>query len=345
MRQNFPKGALFPMSRVLSACLALTLALVLAVPALAQCAGRNLFKDMAPDRLAEIQAATDAVPFARGNFWRATRGEEIITIAGTYHFDDPRHAPNIAALAPLITAASTVLVEAGPDEEKALMQKMAREPQTMIITEGPTLNQSLPPEVWQPLSEAMTNRGIPSFMAAKFQPWYVLTLLSIPPCAMATMTEKPKGLDGAVIDTALAAGVPVRGLEPFDALFKIFGTITPEELKELLVSTLAIEDMSEDYFTTLVDSYFAGESRSSWELMRFASYDTPGYTRDQIDADFARMEEIVASSRNRTWIPVLTGAAADGPVFAAFGALHLSGEDGVLNLLKKEGFTIEPLAL
>lgn len=333
------------MSQFLHFCAALVLAVSPSLPAWAQCAGQNLFETMDPARLAEIEAAADATPFATGNFWRATRGDEVITIAGTYHFDDPRHAPNIAALAPHITAASTVLVEAGPEEEKALMQKMAREPQTMVITEGPTLNQRLPPEVWDPLKDAMSNRGIPPFMAAKFQPWYVLTLLSIPPCAMATMTEKPKGLDGAVIDTALAAGVPVRGLEPYDTLFKIFGNITPEELTELLVSTLAIEHMSEDYFTTLVDSYFAGESRMAWELMRFVSYDTPGYTRDQIDADFARMEELVSSSRNRAWIPVLTEAAAQGPVFTAFGALHLSGEDGVLNLLQKEGFTLEELPL
>ena len=90
---------------------------------------------------------------------------------------------------------------------------------------------------------------------------------------------------------------------------------------------------------------FAGESRAAWELMRFISYDMPGYTRDQVDSEFARMEEIVAASRNRAWIPVLTEAAAKGPVFAAFGALHLSGQDGVLNLLQKEGFTLEELKL
>ncbi len=333
------------MSRFFLVCLTLVLALTGAPPAAAQCVGLNLFDGMDPARRAEITEAADAVPFARGNFWQATRGEEIITIAGTYHFDDPRHAPNIAALAPYITDATTVLVEAGPDEEKALMQKMSREPSVMVITEGLPLNQRLPPEVWDPLKDAMSNRGVPPFMTAKFQPWYVLTLLSIPPCAMAQMTEKPKGLDGAVIDTALAAGVPVRGLEPFDTVFKIFGDISPEELTDLLVSTLAVEDMSEDYFTTLVDSYFAGESRMAWELMRFAGYEMPGYTRDQVDADFARMEELVAASRNRAWIPVLTEAAAQGPVFSAFGALHLSGKDGVLNLLQQEGYALKELPL
>jgi uncharacterized protein len=334
-----------PMFRFAAACFATSLAVLFALPTQAECVGQNLFSDMAPDRLAEIEAASAKVPFAAGNFWRATRDDQVITIAGTYHFDDPRHTPTIEALTPFITTAKTVLVEAGPEEEALLMDRIANDPSALVITEGPTLNNLLPPEVWDPLAEAMSARGIPSFMTAKFQPWYVLTLLSIPPCAMAQMTEQPKGLDGLVIDTALEAGVPVRGLEPYDTLFKIFGSLTEKDLTDLITSTLAIEPQSEDYFTTLVDSYFAGESRMAWELMRFVGYDTPGYTRDQIDAEFARMEEIVSSSRNRAWIPVLTQAAAEGPVFTAFGALHLSGEDGVLNLLKREGFTLEELRL
>jgi uncharacterized protein len=42
---------------------------------------------------------------------------------------------------------------------------------------------------------------------------------------------------------------------------------------------------------------------------------------------------------------VLEGAAADGPAFAAFGALHLSGDEGVLNLLAGQGWTVERLPL
>jgi uncharacterized protein len=338
-----PKNA--RMSRFLAALSACVLGLLLAGPAPAKCVGQNLLDAMEPTRRSEIEAAVGAVPFATGNFWRATRGDEVITIAGTYHFDDPRHLANLAALTPAITGASTVLVEAGPLEEKALMDLIAKDPSTMVITSGPTLNQQLAPEVWEPLAAALSRRGIPPFMTAKFRPWYVLTLLSIPPCAMEGMTEKPKGLDGMVIDTALAANVPIKALEPFDTLFTIFDSMSAQELTEMLVSTLAIESSGEDYFTTLVDGYFAGESREAWELMRFMSYDLPGYTHEEIDAEFARMEELVASSRNRSWIPVLTDAAGKGPVFAAFGALHLSGQDGVLNLLQTAGFTVEALPL
>ncbi|MGB3313328.1 MAG: TraB/GumN family protein, partial [Albidovulum sp.] len=67
----------------------------------------------------------------------------------------------------------------------------------------------------------------------------------------------------------------------------------------------------------------------------------PGVTRDEVDTQLAEMEEALMNRRNRSWIPVIEAAAKDGPVFAAFGALHLSGEEGVLALLEREGFAIE----
>jgi uncharacterized protein YbaP (TraB family) len=330
------------MTRILP-LLALAFSIV-AAPLHAQCNGKNLFAEMPPDKLAALTAAIDAVPFPRGNYWRATRGNEEITLIGTYHFDDPRHDPTLDAIVPEIAAAKTVMVEAGPNEEKALRDLIARDPGKMMIVEGPTLLEQLPPHVWDQLSQALAQRGVPGFMAAKMQPWYVAVMLSVPPCAMAQMKD-PKGLDGLVIDAAEAAGVPVRGLEPFDTVFKIFGAMSQSEMVSMIESTLAVEHQSEDYSATLADSYFAGESRIIWEYMRDVSYNLPGYTPAQVDAEFDRMEELLMASRNRAWIPVLTEAAADGPVFAAFGALHLSGQNGVLNLLQTEGFAVEQLPL
>lgn len=333
------------MSRLTTKLFSLASALcLLTAPLAAKCAGQNLFASMSADRLAAIEAAADAVPYPEGNHWRATRGDEVITLIGTYHFDDPRHAPTMEAITPDITAARTVLVEAGPEEEKQLKALIARDPSKMMIIDGPTLLETLPPDLWESLSDALAQRGIPGFMAAKLRPWYVTVLLSVPPCAMADMAD-PKGLDGMVIDAAEAAGVPVRGLEPFDTVFSIFDAMTEAEQIALIQSTLAVEDQSEDYSATLADSYFAGESRKVWEFMRFVTYDLPGYTPEQVDAEFATMEELLMASRNRNWIPALTKAASEGPVFAAFGALHLSGKQGVLALLEAEGFTLEALPL
>ncbi len=221
---------------------------------------------------------------------------------------------------------------------------MAADPSLMTITEGPTLIEQMNPALWGRVSEAMAERGIPGFMAAKLQPWYATVLLAIPPCAMAEAAD-PRGLDGMVMDAATANGVPIKALEPYDTVLQLFGAISLEDQLAMIETTLATEDRAEDFNVTLADSYFAGESRLVWELMRKLAYETPGYTPEKVEREFALMEELLMSGRNRSWIPVLTEAAEAGPVLAAFGALHLPGEAGVLALLEAEGFSIEPLPL
>ncbi len=309
----------------------------------AQCVGTNLIEALPLQTRNDLVAKAEAVPFATGNFWRATRGDEVLNLLGTYHADDPRHSATVETIAPLIGAATTVLVEAGPDEEKALMARLGREPGLMLITDGPTLPELLPKEEWKELADAMTERGIPAFMAAKFQPWYISVLLSMPSCGLQNMTGR--GLDGMVIEVAQSAAIPVTALEPYDTVFSIFGGLSMHDQLSMIRTTMATESLSEDFSVTLADTYFAEQSRLIWEFMHYQALQLPDQLPALVEAEFARMEDAMMIQRNRAWIPVIEQAAAKGPVFAAFGSLHLSGEDGVLNLLQNAGYKIERLAL
>lgn len=315
-----------------------------AAPVQAQCIGQNLIAALPPEDRAVLDGLTALIPYPVGNFWRATRGDQSITLVGSYHFDDPRHDATMAALTPVIAAATTVLVEAGPDEEKALKARIARDPGLMLITEGPTLIDQLPAEDWTALTAAMRARNVPAFMVAKFQPWYVSVMLSVPPCALAQAVTS-KGLDGQIIDAALAKGVPIKALEPYDTVFGIFGGLSGPDQLSMIRSTLAMEELGTDYATTLADTYFSQDTRAIWEFTRMQSLAMPNATPAQVNAEFARMEEALMAKRNRAWIAVIEAAAQQGPAFAAFGALHLSGQDGVLALLERKGFMLERLAV
>jgi hypothetical protein len=315
---------------------------VLTGPAGAACYGMNILDTLPAKERAAIEAAAERVPFPSGNLWRATRDGQSLTLVGTYHLDDPRHQPIVDALAPAIAAAPVLLVEAGPEEERQLLAHMGRDPSFMTITEGPTLLEMLPPDLWEQMKIALAERGIPGFMAAKFQPWYVMVLLSIPPCAM-DLTAEPKGLDGMLIDTATAAGVPVRALEPYDTIFSLFDALGGQDQVALIEQSLALEPASTDFSITLADAYFDGENRVMWELMRHQSLEMPGYTPEQVEADMAVLEKVLLDDRNIAWIDGIEAAAAEGPAVVAFGALHLPGERGVLNLLAQRGWALEPL--
>ena len=322
--------------------LALGLA-TLALPAGADCVGHNLIDALPQAERSALLDQAHQVPFAQGNLWRAHKPGVEITLIGTYHMDDSRHDATLQRLGPMLDAARSVLVEAGPEEMAALKARLGAEPELMVITEGPTLPEQLPSEVWDKLSTAMRLRGMPPFMAAKLQPWYLSMMLSIPPCTLDSMGED-RGLDARVIEAAQTRGLPVRALESYDTIFGIFGDMAPEDQLSMVTAALALEDVSEDMSVTLADSYFAEESRLIWEFSRAQALTLDGYSPERVAHEFAVMEQALMVRRNRAWIPVLTDAAREGPVVAAFGALHLAGRDGVLALLQAEGFAVERLA-
>lgn len=327
-------------------CTLLLAAALLCLPAAATaatgCAGKDLIAALPEAERAALEARTAAAPYPEGNLWQATRGGQSVTLVGTYHLDDPRHAAIVAALEPAVASAALLLVEAGPEEERALMDRVGRDPSAILLPEGPSLLERLPPEDWAALAQAMRDRGMPPFMAARFRPWYVMTLLSVPPCAIEAVAGRD-GLDRRLIDVAVAAGKPVRALEPWDTALRLLDGMDYATQLSLLRTTLALEAQAEDQMATLTAAYFAGRSRVIWEFMRQVMLDRPDADPTAIEAEFAAMEETLMAARNRAWLPVIEAAAAEGPVVAAFGALHLSGDEGVLNLMAGAGWTLAPL--
>jgi uncharacterized protein YbaP (TraB family) len=306
------------------------------------CAGRDLVAELSAAELAGLRAAADAVPYPQGNHWRATKDGQEITILGTYHLADPRHAATLDRALPALAAAARLLVEGGPEQEAQLAAAMGANPGLILLPEGPTLVDLLEPEEWAALSDALRARAIPPFMAARFRPWFVSVTLSLPACAARAAAEEG-GLDALLIAAAQDLGIPVGPLEPWDTALRLFDGLPMDSQIGMIRSALAIEHRAEDFLFTLAEAYFRQESRLTWELMRRVSLGLPEATPEKVQAEFALMEEALMNGRNRAWIPVIEAAAAEGPVFVAFGALHLAGEEGVLNLLAQRGWALERL--
>lgn len=317
--------------------------------ATAGCVGENLIDRLPADQRAEIAAAVADVPHHRGLLWRATKGDQHMTLVGTYHFGDPRHDPMLARLDLLIADAGAVFVEAGPEEEARLTDALAADPTLMVDPDGPTLPERLAPEDWQALSAAMAQRGIPAVMTSRLRPWYVAMMLGISPCMLQQMADEGvQGLDQRLAQRALDLDVPVRALEPWDTVFTLFRGLTPAQEVEMIRTALPAAAYADDYAVTLTDAYFAGDVWTIWEFGRFDAYRHSGLTRGQVDAQLHFAQDRLMDGRNWAWIAPLTqgarAAAQQGKgIVAGFGALHLPGENGVLRLLEKDGWTLERL--
>lgn len=334
--------------RGLGATLATLCALVFATAAsAADCTGRDLIAELPAGQRAQLDEAVAGTPYPQGIFWRATKGEARIEFAGTYHFPDPRHEATVARMAPLIAQSGALLVEAGPEEEKALTDHLSRDPALMVDPTGPTLPQRMGDKDWQAVAQAVEQRGVPAILASRMRPWYVAMLLGLSPCMLGQAQDlaNRQGLDHRLVDHARGEGVPVLALEPWDTLFTIFRDLTPEEENDMIRAALPAARLADDYAATSLEAYFRGDIWQLWEFGRLDARENSGLPSEAVDRQMQLAEDRLMTRRNRSWIGPLTraaeAAAAEGkPVVAAFGALHLPGETGVLRLLEAEGWTI-----
>ncbi len=246
-----------------------------------------------------------------------------------------------AKVADAVQTADLVMLEATPAEEAALQRLVVDQPELLFITDGPTLPELLDEETWALVADAATQRGVPGFMAAKMQPWYLSLTLAIPTCAIGDMMAGITGLDKMITDDALAAGVPLQAVEPVTTLFDLFDGQSIEEQVDMLRVNMLAPDLQQQMFVAMLDLYFAEEVGRLWDMSRIAIAEMPDLDPVEGAAMFDEMQDALLDQRNRAWIPVITEATeANDDIVVAVGAAHLIGEQGILQLLENEGWTI-----
>ena len=185
----------------------------------AQCNGVGFWPSLTDMQQAELIQRSADTPFGTGNFWQATRGDATLSIVGTLHLPDPRHDLIMDKIGPRLAATDLLLVEATLDDQSAMQTHIARNPDLMTLTHGTTLPERLDPDVWAAIRDAAAARGVPGFMAAKMQPWFLSLTLSMPACALSAMASGDVGLDALLMRRAAEQGTPVAALEPWHDMF------------------------------------------------------------------------------------------------------------------------------
>ena len=280
------------------------------------------------------------VPFAEGNHWIARRGARRIHVIGTLHLGDPRMDAVVARLAPVIENADALLVEADAEAEAAFLGTLARDPSLTLITEGPTLIDRLPDEDWQVLAEKARRHGIPPWMAAKMQPWFLSVSMAVPPCLRSPGNPPAPGLDKRLEDQARAASVPVAALEdPLTILHLMASDPLDDQVRELR-AMMTLLGADGDAFHTMRESYFDEQAAFFLELNRREFMDQSALPRPELEAMWQETLTGLTDQRNLAWIPVIE-ATAGAHIVVAAGALHLPGQNGLLNLLAQAGYDLE----
>ncbi|NRP69461.1 hypothetical protein ILFOPFJJ_00327 [Ensifer psoraleae] len=304
------------------------------------CGGSNILASMEqsdPARLAALRQEADAVPNGKGLLWKIeSQGSAPSWLLGTMHVTDPRVLAMPEGAVDAFTKAAIVIVESDEivDDKKAAAAIMMRPDLTMFAGDK-TINDFLKPEDRVRLESGLKQRGIPLPLVAKMKPWMIASFVALPACEISRKAAGASFLDKKLAEDAVKEGKTLKGLETLVEQLSAMDSLPVELHLQALIETLALGKTIDDVIQTTTDLYLSGDTGMIMPMMKSVSTQTAAS-----DFGFADFEQRIIIDRNKIMAaraePILKG----GNVFMAVGALHLSGPEGLVELLRQRGFTV-----
>lgn len=275
-------------------------------------------------RAAETAAPTIAGDYSRGLLWKIEKGDQPTSyLFGTVHAEDPA----VLSLPPDVGAAfqgSRAFAM-----EVLLDANMAREAtRAMFYRDGKKNLKTVAGEsLYKRVVAAVTQRGMAEDHVLYMKPWAVMTTLSMP--------EAKTGLflDLALLKVATADGKAVFGLESLQEQMGVFEEMPDTDQLELLEKTLNELPTFDAYIADIIKAYLA---RDLVELARLTDSFLEELT-PKVANEFRRR---LITDRNLRMVERLEPIMARQSTFAAVGAMHLPGAQGMLDLLAARGYRV-----
>jgi len=304
------------------------------------CGGDNLlvkYEKEDPAGFAKLRAEADAVPNGKAIFWKIEKeGRPASWLLGTMHVTDPRVLAMPEAARAAFAGAATVIVESDEiaDEKKASITIMTR-PDLTMFSGGKSITDFLDKEDTEKLAEGLKSRGLSLAAIGRMKPWLITSFVALPACEIARKTAGAAFLDQKLARDALAEGKALKGLETLVEQISALDSLPVEPQVQGLVQTLELGDTLKDVIETMSQLYLSGDTGMIMPMMRAAAREA-----DEDAAAYADFEQRIIVDRNHIMATRATPILSGGNVFMAVGALHLPGPEGVIELLRGEGFTV-----
>lgn len=142
------------------------------------------------------------------------------------------------------------------------------------------------------------------------------------------------GYDIALLQKAMMLQKEVLGLESVDKQIEVLFSQTDEDAIQAMMHIVDHFDEVVKQTSDMVEAYKNSEVEKLYQITK-EGFESEGSMGGDI-------KEFL-DDRNIAWIPVIENQIHKTPTFIACGAAHLAGENGVINLLKKQGYTLKAI--
>jgi uncharacterized protein len=310
------------------------------------CTGENMVATLQKDdpaAYAKLEAEEAATPNSAYRLWKIEKaGLKPSYLFGTMHMTDPRVIDLTPEAKAAYDGADTVVIESTEilDPQVAAKAMLAR-PDLIMFTDATTLTSLLSKQEAEKLNTGLTARGIPLATVNKMRPWMIATMIALPACEMKRKQGGAPFLDMKLAQDAKAAGKEIDGLETITEQLDAMNAVPLAMHVKSLVEVVALGDKMDDVMETMIALYADGRPGLIMPFMKSLSAQDLSSMNDEAYGD---LEEIMITARNKVMVARGEKILAKGNAFIAVGALHLPGEKGLVELLRKGGYTLTPAA-
>ena len=202
----------------------------------------------------------------------------------------------------------------------------------MKMNDDTTLADLLNKEDYEKVKKYFEDKGslLPFSMLETMKPILAASTLegSSMPCGT------PVAMEQLIMDEAKNSGKSIKGLETMAYQASILDSIPYKVQAMQLVNYIdsANKGVDEDKeFNELMEAYKSQDLEKLEKLMKESEIGMNNYAN------------VLLYNRNRNWVKKLKNLLPGKSLVIAVGAGHLPGENGVISLLRKEGYTVMPV--
>ena len=250
---------------------------------------------------------------------------------GTHHVAPIHICDSIAGFNEAFNSCKQLYGELELDDIQAVSKEIAK---YTLLPQDSLLDKLYTPEEYKLIDEVVKkNMGVSADQLKMLKPVTISTQMSVIISMQAFNDFNPTlPLDAFLQKKAKEQGMSVKGFET--SLFQaqiLFGEPLPQQASALL-KTIKHFDKMKPFIIEMCDVYMKQDLDSIFKLMQDPEL---SFTPEEMNR--------LVNNRNHNWSQQLKDILPQQPTFIVVGGGHLPGSNGLIELLREQGFTVTPV--
>lgn len=221
-------------------------------------------------------------------------------------------------------ASEKVAFEMDMDDPNVMMSVGAG----MMLPDTLSLKNYFNPKDYQRLEKyAQDTLNVPAITLERLQPFAILSMamMAVSPC-----TGEPISYEQKISGWATQQHKEILGLESANEQLAVINDMNKDSTARQVIQLLNHPETPKKQYQTLLAAFLKQDLNRLYQLILKA----PDMTADLNTLLF---------QRNKKWIPEIKQMIAQQATFIAVGSGHLAGPEGVIALLRQEGYIVQPI--